>query len=426
MLCPNWGFRALGKLALQGNRQGTGMPTNTTTELVTVLEKVAKQSNPGAITSVKVMRAAYDFSGIVQHVTPFTGSSDHRLMALYKDSSSKGVIGQLCRDLASKLPAALILEKGGVADSFEVLHADAVEACSGNFPMAAHDEAGIEKARIGIATTLRVLKAPGRHGLRLPAAAFGTPPADYFKAKIAEVERDMWVPGSPDEEPPGGFDPAPLFPVGLMSQPPNAVSTFVTGASALTAALPIENPYVGRGNRPVREAHVDSADLPANHGGMPAIIACYDKVPPYVALAMITGVATSNDDPEQSLYRCRWYDAPSETVNGTGVAVFQQQDDNWVGAPEYRLVTADSALNHATSQSKGNWKTRKGVIKMPKTAMAKWKTAKQEMALRNNPGRAAEPAELMSEAASRAVASRRRKGKRPRTGPGPSSEDSDG
>jgi hypothetical protein len=347
-------------------------------------------------------------------------------MALYKDSSSKGVMGQLCRDLASKLPQALTLEEGGVADSFEVIHADAMEACSGNLPVAAHDEAGIEKARIGLATTLRVLKAPGRHGLRLPPAAFGTPPADYFKAKIAEVERDMWVPGSPDEEPPGGFDPAPLFPAGLTSQPPNAVSTFVTGASALTATLPIENPFVGRGNRPVREAHVDSADLPANHGGMPAMFACYDKVPAYVALAMTTGVAASNDDREQSLHQCRWCNAPAETGNGTGVAAFQQHDNNWVGAPEHRLVTADSALNHATSQSKGNWKTRKGVIRMPKTAMAKWKTAEQEMALRNDPGRAAEPAELMSEAASRAAAGRRWKGKRPRVGPAPASEDSDG
>jgi len=174
---------ALGKLALQGNRQGTGMPTHTTTELVAVLKKVAEQSNPGATTSVKVMRAAHDFSGILQHVTPFTGSSDYRLMALHKDSSSKGVTGQLCRDLASKLPQALTLEKGGVADSFEVLHADAMEACSGNLPMAAHDEAGIEKARIGLATTLRVLKAPGRCGLRLPPRGLRDPACRLLQGK---------------------------------------------------------------------------------------------------------------------------------------------------------------------------------------------------------------------------------------------------
>ena len=403
---------ALAKRRLKGNRQNVGTPTYVTPDLVELLEAVASDSNPGAICCVKIMHAAYDFSGIVNHATAFAGQADHRMMTLHKDSSSGAVMARIYRDLASKLPQSVILQDGGIASEFSILKPGAEDFCDTLLDMAPHSVEGIAAANTGIEILKKTMSNPSRHGLRLPASAVGQTQAAYFADKIQQLG-DMWVPTTPTDQPPG-FEPKVPFPIELRLEDPGRIADAVTGVEAITPALPPQNPWVGTGSRPIYEAHVDSNEISDNHGGMPALFACYDDNDPYVALAMITGVGEDNSNPERSLYRCIWYKTPQvDSSTGVATAHFDAPDDlTFIGEPTYRLITADASLNHGTSQKSKVWKKQSGFLKMPKSAVALWKTAVAEMSARNDPGRDAEPSDLVNEHVSRAKAIRRTRKKR--------------
>jgi len=405
---------ALAKRRLKGNRRHVGTPTFVTADLVELLEAVAADSNPGAICCVKIMHAAYDFSNIVNHATAFAGQADHRMMTLHKDSSSGAVMARIYRDLASKLPQSVILQAGGIASEFEILKSGAETFCDTPLDMAPHSVEGTAAANTGMELLKKVMGNPSRCGLRLPASAVGKPQAAYFADKIKQLG-DMWVPTTPTDKPPG-FELKFPFPAGLKLEDPGRIADAVTGTEAITPALPPQNPWVGTGSRPVHEAHVDSNEISDNHGGMPALFACCDDGDPHVALAMITVVGEDESDPERSLHRCIWYKTP-EVDSNTGVATarYDAPDDHtFIGHPTYRLITADASLNHGTSQKSKVWKKQTGHLKMPKSAVAMWRTAVAEMAARNDPGRDAEPSDLVTEHVSRAKAARRAR-KKPRT-----------
>ena len=192
----------------------------------------------------------------------------------------------------------------------------------------------------------------------------------------------------------------------------------ITGTAALGPALPVDNPHIGGAKR-IRESHVDTDEISDNHGGIPAIFECDESY--YVQggelavwLAQIVDVREDNNNPGCSIYRAIWYEDPVLAANGdTGTAEVYSRDGpgTYIGLPQCRLITADSSLNHGTNQKNGKWKKGGAScgMRLPKSAMAFWKTVVEETIARKDADRAAEPSDIDSEPVSRAKAAKRRR-----------------
>ena len=369
------------------------------------------------------MECALDFSELGKATADINGTATHRMMKLYRHpTDGNKVMGEMYRDPAAQLPRLVTLAEGGTAPNFEVLDVKELgEFTRNTLPMAPHSATGIEGAHVGVATLKKVLTAhSGGNQYALPAPrklrSDPTKVDEFFQECLAAVA-DIWIPATVTEEPPN-FAERMWFPPGAKLQDPNLVANAITGTAALGPALPVDNPHIGGAKR-IRESHVDTDEISDNHGGIPAIFECDESH--YVQggelavwLAQIVDVREDNNNPGCSIYRAIWYEDPVLAANGdTGTAEVYSRDGpgTYIGLPQYRLITADSSLNHGTNQKNGKWKKGGAScgMRLPKSAMAFWKTVVEETIARKDADRAAEPSDIDSEPVSRAKAAKRRR-----------------
>ena len=78
-----------------------------------------------------------------------------------------------------------------------------------------------------------------------------------------------------------------------------------------------------------------------------------------------------------------------------------------MGAPEFKLLTADVGINHSENQEKGTWKKGpNGKLAVTARGMSLYKTLVAESDARNDPDSVAEPSAVVPEAVARAKAAK--------------------
>ena len=304
------------------------------------------------------------------------------------------VRGQIFHNLGSRDRTPVTLDGGGLATDWAVYD----EPAGRQLPpleMEPHSEKGVEAASIGKRTMADVARSPAWYAMPAPPSAAGDVNA-YWGRVRGSIDR-IWVPGSVVDQP-AGFKPrSELLPNGLAPQSPTLVTDAVQGAEAVVpGALAPCLPHAGS-SKALREQHIDPSDCPTV-----AIFECHDRAgaDPYPALAVVVSVAAGPAG--ESQYECRWYTDPA----ADGRAEFESHaGGEMIGAPLYRLTTADDSLNHGANWSSNGWNRRsKACLKLPKSAMAIWKTIEEEVAMRANPTAGVLPPPPPSEYESRARA----------------------
>ena len=358
--------------------------------------------------STVLLKAAWDFSPLMAGLQPFTGNSEHRLMEVFAaPSPADGMVAARCTmalNIGSVKPRFVTSDGGGLVRDFELYRAHAGKALP-LLGMAPHSEDGIAAALEGKKTLRAITSDPAKYGAGAPLTVTSDSAAAYWAAVSANVDTDVWVPSSPIDEPPG-FVPRPWINPGLQRQPADFVSRSVTGEAAVvpSAVLP-DLPHVGKSKR-VREAFIDPRDCP-----VPAIFECKDGSDgddPYASLAMVEAVG--EDANGSTVYKCRWYKDPDPVQVGSVAQVkMVSASDEYIGSPEYTLVTADSRLNHGSNQKSGGYKGRGAKLNITASGMALWRDVVAEVAARACGGGANEAPEITLEHGSRARSGKRAK-----------------
>ena len=396
------------KADFKGNRNRTGNPAYSVAEVMENLRVNAKRHYPGYNVSTVLLNAAWDFAPLMTGLQPFTGNSEHRLMDVFAEPSpAAGMAAARCTmslNIGSVQPRFMTSDDGGLVRDFELYRTPAGKALP-LLRMAPHSPEGIAAAMQGENTLLKVASNPAKYGAGAPLTVTSEGAAACWAALSANVEKDVWVPSSETDEPPG-FAPRPWINPGLQRQPADYVSSSVTGEAAVvpSAVLP-DLPHVGKSKR-LRESFVDPCDCP-----VPAIFECADGSAgddPYAALAVVEAVAEEADG--STVYKCRWHQAPGPVEVGSVAQVKMISfPDEYIGEPEYTLLTADSRLNHGSNQNRGGYKGKGAKLNVTATGMAPWRDVVAEIAARACGGGANEAPEVVHEHGSRARAGKRRR-----------------
>ena len=371
------------KADAKGNRNREGDPAYSVAEVMANLESNGKRHYPGYKVYTVLLNAAWDFSPILDGLQQFTGNSQHRLMDIYAaPSPPPGKAAARCtmsHNIGSVTPRYVTTDAGGLVPDFDlyVTPADKVVPLLG---MARHSEDGIAAATAGKKTLLDVVSDPDKYGAGAPRVVTAETAGACWAALQAGLDADVWVPASPTDEP-TGFAKRPWINPGLRRQAANYVALSVAPEDAVVpSAIMPDPPHAGKSKR-LLESFVDACDCP-----VPAIFQCADDdtpgSKPYAALAMIEGVGTGPDG--ATLYSCRWYKDPPDVDVGKSAEVVQvaASQGEYVGQPEYTLVTADSRLNHGSNQRANSWKGRKAKLNVTPSGMALWRTVVEEVAAR--------------------------------------------